>query len=388
MSSKIRLVAGALLPRAAEVRALRARLLRAQESVAHWKLRFERRAADVDRLKAVVDGLKRRLVGIEQRADARKHGELSHAVLEQLLPLRAQERACLASDVTAGHERARRLMEAAPGYAAILQDAESRLARLERMQLAGLTWWLPKDEATTGRARDLQQQGFPVRAILQTREVALGGVMLDVGANIGRTSIPRVLLGDVRAVYAAEPEPINYACLVQNVVEHGLEGFVLPDRVAIGAARGEVSLRRSPHIGGHRVLKRAPRRRAQVETIPVQLWPLDQWMVHVGVDPRSVSFVKVDTQGFEVDVLLGAPDLLARRHVAWQIEIDPGLLKRAGASLDRLLALLQAHFTHFIDIGSRRPGSRSQPVGELAGALDYLGRQQAKTDVLLYCGAR
>lgn len=388
MPPTIRLVARTLLPRAAEVRDLRAQLRRAEGAVAQWKLRFDRRAADVDRLKAAVDGMKRRVEGMEYRADTHRHSELSHAVLAQLLPLRAAERPLLAADVAAAQERTRRLLEASVEYAAIVRDADSRLARLERVQLdEGVAWWLPKDEATGG-TRKFEQHGLPVRAILQTREVSLGGVMLDIGANIGNTSITRVLLGDVRAVYAAEPEPMNYACLVQNVVEHGLEGFVLPDRVAIGAARGEGHLRRSHYLGGHRVLKDAPRRPAQVETVAVQLWPLEQWISHLGVDARSLSFIKVDTQGFEVDVLLGARNLLARRHVAWEIEMDPALLKQAGVSLATLIALVQPHFTHFIDIGSRRPGSRSQPVGELAAALDYLGRQQTKTDVLLYCGTR
>jgi FkbM family methyltransferase len=387
MPSKLRLVARRLLPRAAEVRDLRAQLLRAHHAVEHWKARFSRRGADVDRLKAAVDDLKRRLRIIERRSDIRRRNELSHDVVAQLLPLRAVERPVLAADVAAAEERSRRHLEASSEYAAVLGGDETRLARLERAQIEGLAWWLPKDEATAGRTKKLQQQGFPVRALLQTREVALGGVMLDIGANIGRTSITRVLLGDVRAVYAAEPEPVNYACLVQNVVEHRLQGFVLPDRVAIGAARGEVRLRRSPYVGGHRVLKGPSRRGVEVETVAVQLWPLDEWMSHVGADPRAVSFVKVDTQGFEADVLRGASSLLARRHVAWQMEVDPGLLTRAGTSVDELFSLMRAHFTHFIDIGSRMPGVRSRPVGDLPDALDYVGRIQSKTDVILYCGA-
>jgi FkbM family methyltransferase len=388
MASRIRLVAQTLLPGAAETRDLQARLGRAEAAVQHWKRRFEARAADIGRLKASVEALKTRLRFIDQRANIRKRSELSAGVLEQLLRARAVERPLLGSDVAACHARAMRLLDVSDEYRRVLGDADGRTARLERVQVEGITWWLPRDEASAGRAVRLQRQGFPLRVILQTREVALGGLMLDIGANVGRTSIPRVLLGDVRAVYAAEPEPTNYACLVQNVVEHGLGGFVMPDRVAIGAGRGEVRLQRSAYVGGHRVQASAPRRPTEVETIPVEQWPLDEWMPHVGVDPRSVSFVKVDTQGFEANVLLGARALLARPHVAWQMEVDPDLLKRAGASAATLFPLLQASFTHFIDIGSRLPGSRSRPVAELSEALDYVGRVQTKTDLLLYSEAR
>ena len=46
---------------------------------------------------------------------------------------------------------------------------------------------------------------FPYRVILQTREVGLGGLMLDIGANTGRMAVPRAILGDVTAVIAPSP---------------------------------------------------------------------------------------------------------------------------------------------------------------------------------------
>ena len=126
------------------------------------------------------------------------------------------------------------------------------------------------------------------------------------------------------------------------------------------------------------------RQRAVIETVPVQLWPLDDWMAHVGVDAEAISFFKVDTQGSEVNVLRGAGALLARRHVAWQLELDPGLLVRAGATVPELLGLVEQHFTHFIDMGPAAPGARVRPVRDLAGALAYVGGEHAKTDLLLY----
>jgi FkbM family methyltransferase len=62
--------------------------------------------------------------------------------------------------------------------------------------------------------------------------------MLDIGASIGRMSIPRVILGDLVHAYCAEPDPLNYAALVRNVAANGLCGLVLPDQAAIGAATG------------------------------------------------------------------------------------------------------------------------------------------------------
>ena len=79
-------------------------------------------------------------------------------------------------------------------------------------------------------ARYLRHQDFPYRAIAQTREAGIGGVMIDIGANIGRMSIPRVVLGDATLAYCLEPDPLNYACLVRNIRDNGLAGLALADQ--------------------------------------------------------------------------------------------------------------------------------------------------------------
>ena len=369
-----RLAMALRLPPAADPDIAR-RLRKADEMVARWKSRFEDRSAMLARLKDALD--------------RRRRDSLSPRVRKQVLMVRAHQRPVLASDVAAASEREERLLAASCDYASLLADDPARLAPLVRMEVFGVPWWLPRDEGRPGRLTKLAGQGLPLRAILQTRELSLGGVMLDVGANVGRTSIPRVLLGDVRAVYAAEPEPVNYGCLVQNVIEHRLRGHVLPDRVAIGATRASVRLRRSSHIGGHRVLAAERRRkdRALADVINVECWPLDAWMGKLAVEPEAVSFVKVDTQGAEVAVLRGGASLLARRHVAWQLEVDPALLARAGSSMRELVDLLGGAFTHFIDLGAALPGPRAQSTRVLADSLGYVGSSAHKTDLIVYNAA-
>ncbi|HEY6360511.1 MAG TPA: hypothetical protein VIX63_05375 [Vicinamibacterales bacterium] len=190
MPSTIRQVARALLGHATELRDLRARLLRAHAEVDRWKQRFEQRSADSGRQKTELGEMKQRLELVERRLQERRRTGLSAAVLAQLLPARAVERPLLASEVAAAVERAQKLLAASTEYGSVLRDADARLARLDRAEIEGVAWWLPKDEATAGRSRRLQAQGFPVRAILQTREVALGGLMLDIGANCGGPPFP------------------------------------------------------------------------------------------------------------------------------------------------------------------------------------------------------
>lgn len=104
----------------------------------------------------------------------------------------------------------------------------------------------------------------------------------------------------------------------------------------------------------------------------------------MSIDPLLVTYVKVDTQGSEVHVLAGAPDLLAHRHIAWQIEVAPGLLDAAGTSASELHALCMERFSHFIDLDKSLEGPRARPTRELEHTLQHLAGGDGQTDILLF----
>jgi FkbM family methyltransferase len=251
-----------------------------------------------------------------------------------------------------------------------------------------MRWWgaAPRPEAETFNDRIVAKEGFPYRAITQTRDLAIGGIMLDLGANIGRTAIPRVIAGDVTVAYCAEPDPLNFVCLYRNAIDNGLRGLVLPDQVAITGAAGTVRLFRAKGSGGHRVLFDDPSGAGaadEAHVIDVEGVTLDAWVARLGVDPRLITFVKVDTQGAEPHVLSGGAQLLAQRHIAWQLEISPDLLESAGSSVRDLVSRLQSAFTHYIDLNRDATGERAQPISALGDGLAYLS-PHAQTDVIVY----
>ena len=253
--------------------------------------------------------------------------------------------------------------------------------------VAGLPWWIPQRPGDRdGVAERLQVKGrLPLREILQTRELAVGRVMIDIGANIGTTSITRALLGDFTTVYAAEPDPANYACLVRNVIANGVRGLVLPDRVAIGDANGDMTMR-TLQSGTHHLVTRSSDV-AQTEHVTVPCLTLDTWVARLGIDLSEVGFIKSDTQGWDLRVLAGAPGVLQRTHIAWQIEFSPPMLHRAGGSPADAYRLMATHFTHFIDLRGDA-GARVRPIAQMAEALAYVeaGRRRY-TNLLLYNAA-
>ena len=79
--------------------------------------------------------------------------------------------------------------------------------------------------------------------------------------------------------------------------------------------------------------------------------------------------------------------LLARRHVAWQLEISPAHLSSAGTSAADLYRMCAGLFSHFIDLGKAAEGPRARRTTDLSSALEYVGADHSQTDIILFSPA-
>jgi len=327
--------------------------------------------------------LRRRLETRRQRSRAAQPDD---AVLEHVLPLR--HAAMLAANHDGRSARESAFAGRSASYREALAHPDAAMPpAAEQVVINGLRWWMPAQPGESGgiAGRLAGRRRLPVREILETRELAVGRVMIDIGANVGTTSIPRVLLGDFNCIYAIEPDPGNYACLVRNIADNGVRGLVLPDRVAIGDTNGEMTLR-TLHSGTHHLVTRASDA-GEHERVSVPCVTLDRWVAQMGIDLSDVAFIKSDTQGWDARVLAGAAGVLARRHIAWQIEFSPAMLERSGRSMEEVYEQLERHFTHFIDLRGDA-GPRVRRTSSIRDALAYVGKTERRyTNVLLYCSA-
>jgi len=212
----------------------------------------------------------------------------------------------------------------------------------------------------------------PFAALAARRpELFRGGDVLDVGANAGYTSVVFARAIDPGArVEAFEPEAVNLRRLRRVIGRHRLEQVVIPHAVAAGSRDGEVALVITQgHPGDHHV---AGPGEAAAMTIPVR--SLDGF-----VDPaRPIAFVKIDVQGYELEVSRGMTELLERwPEITVAFEYAPADMRRFGIESRDLIAFyLGRGFTLYLlaHDGVLTPFSEEAASGPLArrGYVDVL----------------
>lgn len=163
-------------------------------------------------------------------------------------------------------------------------------------------------------------------------------VVLDVGANVGDYA-QRVLQSTGATVYSFEPQPLVAKGLSERLVPFGERAVVVPR--GVGAESGVLELRYNPdssELASFSAEVDAISYVRNVERIEVPVVSLDDYAAEVGL--TRVDFIKIDTEGFEREVLLGAERVLRElRPALVQLEFNVHHLLR-GTSLYALAQLL------------------------------------------------
>jgi FkbM family methyltransferase len=182
----------------------------------------------------------------------------------------------------------------------------------------------------------LDRIGRPVR----------GGTLLDIGGNMGITTVTMLSLGLMGRAIAFEPDPINFRLFQHNVALNGLTDRVVARQLAASDKAGHLQLEVSTtNPGDHRI--RIPGQSVpdcQSEslrgTLSIEADTIDA-LVH-----DQVSLMWLDTQGHEAHVLRGAPRLLSA-GIPTMLEVWPYGLARAGTTRDDFCALAAATWTQY-----------------------------------------
>ncbi len=188
-----------------------------------------------------------------------------------------------------------------------------------------------------------------------------GRTVVDVGANIGTTSIPLLVRYGAAGVEAFEPDETNFDLLRCNMILNRVETRAIVHRLAVSDADGEVAFELcSWNFGDHRVRvgdagTAGIHGEGERPTVVVPAARLDDALT---TPPEEVGLVWVDAQGHEAHILEGGERLLDH-GIPWVIEYWPYGLTRQGA-LDRLNKALAHRFGHLVDV--RRSRAEGRPV--------------------------
>jgi FkbM family methyltransferase len=207
-------------------------------------------------------------------------------------------------------------------------------------------------------------------------EIARPGrtTFVDVGANIGTTSILAVTRAGFERAVAFEPSPRNLPLLRANVALNRLEDRVTVVPVALGEAAATTALLTQgsnpgdDHVGSG-------------DTV-VEMRRLDDALSAAGIEPADVGMLWIDVQGYEPFVLEGAGRYLDAPPPT-VIEFWPAGLARAGgaARLGRVIADRYREITDLRE--SRRRGRRMTLPASRLGDLTARYQGSDHTDLLL-----
>jgi FkbM family methyltransferase len=149
-----------------------------------------------------------------------------------------------------------------------------------------------------------------------------GGILLDIGANIGWYSI--VLAKESRlTVYAFEPHPFNFSMLKENIRINHLDHIqAYPYAIADKEGRMKLHIYKSYNMGRHSLVDHGKTGRYhEVDTISI-----DTFMKNNGLAEKPVEMLKIDIEGFEMAALRGAENTLRRTRFVFS-EFSPAIMK-------------------------------------------------------------
>lgn len=222
----------------------------------------------------------------------------------------------------------------------------AQLWTLGRIPYFGCWLWMPRGSHV---AKSIVRETIYEEPVMTAmRDLArTGSLVLDVGANVGATSLPLLVQRHDIEVVSFECSPGTLAMLrsTHAACPHRARWRIID--CAVGAANGECEFHVSDSQGGVLDGFRDTGQNPGSRTITVQTRTLDSVWEELGCPP--VSVVKIDIEGAETEALAGARELLAACRpvvlVEWAManlalyRVDPATLFDVAGPAYRVCAL-------------------------------------------------
>ena len=162
-----------------------------------------------------------------------------------------------------------------------------------------------------------------------------GGVMVDIGANIGVVTMNYLARYPNAIVQAYEPNPRTYRILEQNIAARSLSGRARLWNEAVGRSPGTISLTSE---GPSTLFSAYAKPENPIEVVEARSIDLNQVVRRCESYGKPIKVVKIDTEGAEADILEGSANsslqMVSQFVVEYHDAFVPGARSRCVARLE------------------------------------------------------
>lgn len=175
-----------------------------------------------------------------------------------------------------------------------------------------------------------------------------GDTVVIVGANIGFFPLFfRSIVGKNGRIIAFEPEPKNFALLEKNIITNKFENVEIYQK-AVGSKNSKTKLLLSDSMGQHcmsntgegieaPLADAADHKLTNSLAVDIECIRLDDYVSHA-------DFIKLDAEGYEIEILKGMPNLLQQK-ITLMSEFYVKLLKNYSRPVEFFSILKKANFS-------------------------------------------
>jgi len=171
-----------------------------------------------------------------------------------------------------------------------------------------------------------------------------GDTFWDVGANYGLMSLfASKLVGDTGHVFSFEPAPESFKLLQRNT---GSSRNISAFSYAVGNQDGTILMSVQGTSTGSSLVKQVVELSQNyhdgvpIVEVPVSLYRMDTLLNKLSAKP---NVIKIDIEGFEVEALRGAQQILKEVRPTLIIEIHPLQIEISGSRADEIFDILKLH---------------------------------------------
>jgi FkbM family methyltransferase len=162
-----------------------------------------------------------------------------------------------------------------------------------------------------------------IKYLLNDRKLEL---VVDVGANIGQTVSEVLKCFPESCIYCFEPVPSTFECLTEQT---GKLSNVFPINMALGERPSILPMIAKPLAEQNTLVFDAEKaKNNDTKVVDVKVDTLDQFCSNNNIN--KINLLKVDTEGYEMNVLRGAERMLSSSCIDY-ILIECDFLKRSDA---------------------------------------------------------